>query len=420
MGLKNAITSNFQHKVFALLAAIVIWAVVNKSITSTRVFTRVPIRIVNIPADKTIRGLMPNNILDKRITLTLTGTREVIDRLDTQDFEVVLDAADKNDEWIVHVGKKNLVSLNPDVDLMRNVSQVTHGELVIQICPLITEKIPVFILPPRGESPEGYQFLDVWPHKLTHIVSGPEDDVKKLQEKGIELIFDLGNITKADLDQLRAEEGNDSDEVSYFVPDAWKKVQIPFLNKMRQEINGPEARHLRIDFLRKESLPLDRPVPVRVFYPLSTIATINPETLPLAGGNTLSREESESVITQPLFAEDVSRLFLDVVRDRLEFVILAPPVIRENDSLIWEVNLIDPHDLEDRYVSKLLSTEHSAGNNTAQSQVIEKHQSERELYFKNLFREYMQRFKLYSGKDKLLRLKPVVKEGKILLVEETN
>ncbi len=420
MGLKNAITSNFQHKVFALLAAILIWAVVNKSITSTRVFTRVPIRVVNVPTDKTIRGLMPNNILDRRITLTLTGTRDVIDRLETQDFEVVIDAADKNDDWIVHVGKKNLVSLNPDIDLMRNVSQVSHGELIVQICPLITEKIPVFILPPRGDSPDGYQFLDVWPHKLTHIVSGPEDDVRKLQEKGIELVFDLSNITKADLDQLRIDEGSDSDEVSYFVPDAWKKVQIPFLNNLKQEINGPEARHLRIDFLRKELLPLDRSIPVRVFYPLSSIADVNQKTLPLSLGGLLEMQNEEFLLSGTFYSSDVSRLFLDIVRDRLEIVIIAPEVIRDNETLSWDVDFVDPHQLEDLYVAKLMSTEHTQDTTSAQSQVLQKHQTERELYFRNLFREYMQRFVVYAGKDAPLNLNPKITSGKIVVEEATH
>ncbi len=417
MGLKNAITGNFQRKIFSVLAAIIIWAVVNKSITSSRVFTRVPIRIVNLPADKTIRGLMPNNILERKLTLTLTGTKDVVDHLEPQDFEIVIDASDKGDEWIVQVGKKNLVSLNPDIDLMRNISQLSHSEFVIQLSTLITEKIPILVLPPRGEPPEGYQFLDIWPQKLTHIISGPEEDVRYLQEQGLELTLDLSDITKNELDALRSAEGSGADEVSYYVPDSSKKISIPFLNNLKQEINGPEARYLRVDFLRNEMLPLDRRIPVRVFYPLPTIEKINPKTLPLGKSDFLSFDDNIPVCSGPFFATDVSRLFLDVVRDRLEIVIIPPENIGEGLPR-WEVQFIDPHQLEETYVQQLLKAlrDHEFGANN--SQLFKQHQDQREKYFRSRFREYMQRFSLHLSKGHPFVIYPVILDGKIVIQQE--
>ena len=412
MKLKNAITGNFQLKIFSLLAAIIIWAIVNKSITSTRSFSRVPIRIVNIPTDKTIRGLMPNNILDRKLVLTLTGTKDVVDRLEPQDFEVVIDAADKGPEWILRVTKKNLVSLNPDIDLMHNVTNVAYNEIIVQLCPLVTEKIPVFVFPPRGEAPIGYQYLDVWPPKLSHIVSGPEEDVRRLQQEGLELIFDLSDISKADLDKLRTEEGSSSDEVSFFVPDSWKKVSLPFLNNMKQEINGPEARNIRIDFLCNELLPLERAIPVRVFYPLKSVDTVNPSTLSLGMGGALTDQKGVSVLSGPFFVIDVSRVFLDIVRDRLEIVISAPEN-GQGDSLRWEVQFIDPQQLEESYVMMLLSRGRELDKGQSQTQSTRQHQLQREYYLRARFREYMQRFNLFIGKDKPLKLKAYVSQGKI-------
>src|ERR1700733_13121884 len=106
--------NNWQRKLMALLTALVIWFFVSHSITETKTIRNVPIRISNLPAEKTILGLLPNGILSKRITLTLSGAKDVIDEIEPGDVEVNIDASaiDHND-WIVQITKKNLVSLNP-------------------------------------------------------------------------------------------------------------------------------------------------------------------------------------------------------------------------------------------------------------------------------------------------------------------
>ncbi len=167
----NFFLENWQRKLIALISATVIWLLVNHSITSTRVIPNVPIRIVNLPSDKTVQGLLPNGLLSKRVTLTVSGSKDVVDQLEPGDLEIIIDASNKGDEWIVQVSKKNLVGLNPDIDLLRNITQVTHNEFIIKLSRLITDKIPVMILPPIGEPPQGYQFLDIWPQRLTHTVS---------------------------------------------------------------------------------------------------------------------------------------------------------------------------------------------------------------------------------------------------------
>lgn len=418
MDVTGIFTHNFQKKIVSILVAIVIWAVVSKSITTTRVFTRVPIRVVNIPADQTIRGLMPNNILNRKLTLTLSGTKNVIDRLEPQDFEVVIDAADKGHEWIVQVGKKNLVSLNPDIDLIRNVTQVSHSEFLLQLCPLITEKVPVYILPPRGEPPEGYQFLDVWPQKVYHTISGPEEDVKILQEQGLEVTFDLSNISKEELDHLSSQEEDNNDEVSFAIPENWKKIEVPFLNNLPQDINGAEARQLRINFVKKDLLPLDRPIPVRLFYPLSTITTINPTTLKLLISQALSYQDQVPVISKTLFAAGVSRLFLDIVKDRLEVVILPPQ--GNEEFLRWGVQFIDPRQLEETYVTLLFTTSRDgeiATSSLTTSSLAKQHQVQREQLFRLRFREYMERFQLYAAKAKPFKLQARVMNGSVVVEE---
>lgn len=402
---KKVFVDNFQRKVIAIFSAICIWFFVHNSITTTRTFTHVPIRIVNLAADKTIRGLMPNGILDRKLTLTLTGNKDVIEHLEPGDFEVVIDASHKPNEWIVHVAKKNLVSLNPDVDLIHNVTSLSQSEFVVRLSRLLTDKVPVYITHPKGEPPEGYQFLDIWPQKLSHVVSGPEEDVKALQAKGLDLTFDLNDISADDLNSLAALHSIQGDEVSFPVPDSWKKVQIPFLHDMRQDINGPEAKNLHIDFLRKELLPLDREVPVSVFYPLATVGTLNPVTAPLLPSDGLVENQKIFSTTMALYVDDVSRLFLDIVRDHIEVVIIASNK-DHHEPLQTSIEFIDPQALEEEYVKLLLSST---------KELVGSHNSFREETLRLRFREYMQRFRLLTAKNKPFMIKAYLTSSGIVV-----
>lgn len=107
--MKIDLFQNIYKKIVALIAAVVIWAIVSQSITTSKVFARVPVRIVNLPQDKTIRGLMPNGTLDRKISVTLTGRKDTIDQITSSDFEVIVDATGrKGDDWIIELKKKTL------------------------------------------------------------------------------------------------------------------------------------------------------------------------------------------------------------------------------------------------------------------------------------------------------------------------
>jgi hypothetical protein len=400
--IKNFLTKNWQRKFISLLAAIIVWTIVSASITTTRVFTRIPVRIVNLPPHKTIRGLMPDGFLDKRITITLTGSKDVIDRLGSQDFEVVVDASDKGDEWVAKITKNNLLCLNPDVHLVHSIRALTHSELVIRLCPLVTAKIPVFVRLPKEEPPEGYQFLDVWPQKLYHVISGPEEDIRQLQEDGLELNLDLMKITPEQLDALRGD-GPGDDEVAFFVPDVWKKVAIPFLHNAIQTINGQEARQLRIDFLYKAVFPIDGPVPIRLFYPGSTLSMFNPSFLSLQPNKCVVYEKGVFLFDQKLYVSDVSRLFLDIVRDRLEITIV--PVNKDGKpSFHWSVQCVDPHQLEEAYVTIALSSEYDTDSHIGSGKAFRQHLLEREQYFRSRFQRYLRSFHLYKNRESPLAL----------------
>lgn len=394
---------NWQRKALALLSALVIWLFVNHSIIETKTLSNVPIRIINLPPDKTVQGLLPNRLLSKRVMLTMSGTKDVIKDLEAGDLEVLLDVstADNND-WVVHIGKKNLVSLNPSIDLLHHISQVSHQEFVLKLGQLESAKIPIRVMPPTGEAPSGYEYLDVWPQQLMQTISGSEEEIQELKSKGFELTLDLNEVSKADLDVLKTPNAiKHDDEISFMVPDKWKKVTIPCEPTKVEEINDPEAQALRIDFLREGFLPINKELPVRVFYPVKYSDTINPATYPLATNQRIRKVNDIALLSLPLFVRNVSRFFLDLVTENMEIVIVAAPK-SERDLLQWSVEVVNAHELEDVYVTLLLS---SFGNNVTSPSTST---ARKEVVLRKRFREYMRRLALHVSPEHKLRLESLM------------
>ncbi len=200
--LERLFIRNWPRKVVALLTALFIWFLVNQTLTISSTINEVPVRIINLPPDKTIFGLLPNGLLNKRISVTITGNKSFVEDLKADDIEVVLNADGHKESWIAIIGKRNLVSLNPTIDVQKNVTEVTTNDLFVKLSRLISEDIPLTITKPIGDPPKGYQFLDIWPKYLFQRVSGPEEQVKELKQKQLELTFNLNRISQNELDTL--------------------------------------------------------------------------------------------------------------------------------------------------------------------------------------------------------------------------
>lgn len=406
---------NWQQKIVALISAMIIWFFVNHSIIETKTIPGIPIRIVNLPQDKTILGLLPNGLLNKRITLTLTGTKDVIHDLEAGDVEVLIDAnLIDHDDWVTQISKKNLVSLNPAVDLVHHVTQVDHTEHILKLRKLIQAKIPITILPPIGNPPEGYEYLDVWPQRLYQTLNGAEEEIQALKSEGLEVTFDLSEIDKADLDAIkRANNSLQDDEISFLVPAKWKKVNIPFHHASQEEINDPEAQYLRIDFLRKEMLPLATEIPIRVFFPGRYSDKLNPNTLSLRLTEDIIQKNGLTFFKPPLFVQGVSRLFLKIVRENMELTIVAAPK-SERTTLHWSVDIVDPHTLEDAYVAYLFAANSNSKNNMSNLA------KSRESLLRNRFREYAQSLNFYTGPDQQLKIESSIDGNHIHVVTENR
>jgi len=388
---------NWQRKLISIILAMVIWMVVSHSMTTTKTVSNIPVRVTNLPPEKTIEGMQVNGVLNKRISLTLVGNKSALDEISGKDLEVVIDALGKSNEWIATITKKNLVSLNSEIDPYKAVSRVIPYDMIIKQSKLITEKIPVLVTQPIGEAPKGYQFLDVWPYQLSLTVNGPEEAVKRLKARGLKLTFNLSDISRSELDTLQtSKRGGQVDEISFFVPNAWKKISLPNLSETPLEIDDPQAKALRIDFSRQDLLPIGTSLPVTVFFPPKFSNTINPETYTLATNDFIGKKNGIKMISTPLYAQGVSRLFLETVKDMIQLVVIACPK-SERETLLWNAQFMYPHELEDRYVAKVMSESNDELGD------VQPHL--REDYLRNRFRSYMNRFRLYTSNHKKLALK---------------
>lgn len=405
---RNVFLQNWERKVISLFLAIVIWLVVNHSLTTTKILENVPVRLINIPVGMTVEGLQPNGMLSKKISLTLQGNKTELAEIASNDIEIVLDAMDKSDEWLATITRKNLLSLNPDVSLSKAIKRVVIQRLPINFTRLVTEKIPVVVTQPIGEAPRDYQFLDIWPYRLTMTVSGPEAVIKQLKAKGMNLTFNLNDISRADLES----QDYKTDEVSFFVPDAWKEISIPSLSDRPFTIDDPQVNDLRIDFVRSDLHPIAKAIPINLFFPPEHSLTLNPETYSLALGGIVQRFHGLHLLRKSLYAKGVSQLFVELVQDMLEISILLSPK-NEKKQLDWSVQFLNPRVLEDKYVSILMSDDSTTDNDPSYTK-------RREEYLRGRFRHYMNRFQLYKSDREKFDLKVQLQDQKITVEESTN
>jgi len=408
--LEKLFVENWQRKLLSLFLAVIIWFMVNQSLITSRTISNIPIRIINIPTGKTVVDLQSNGVLAKRQTLTIVGNKTVLEEMNANDLEIVIDAQGQQGEWIASISRRNLTSLNPGIDISDGISRVSAASVFIRLTKLVTEKIPVFVVQPIGEAPKTYQFIDVWPYKLSLTVSGSEEVVKRLKAKGVRLTLDLSNITKAELDALSTRPGTShSDEVSFFVPEQWKRVSIPLLSETPIEIDDPEAKNLRIDFTRVSLIPVNSKIPVSLYFPTETLSSFNPQSVALTTSSIVEKTKGLYLFNLPLYAKGVPPHFVRIVEQMIEMTVTVEP---NNRNLLWSVEFINPRLLEDRYVSLMMSE-------VAEDEYKELLPLAREEHLRNRFRNYMNRFRLYKSNDERLNLDVQLEKGKVSIEEGT-
>jgi hypothetical protein len=400
---------HWTRKLISAVLAVVIWLVVNQTLTSTRNISNIPVRIVHLPEGKTVEGIQPNGRLAKKLTLTLVGNRSIIEELSPSDLEVVIDAADKPDEWLVTITKKNLISLNPEIDINTSITRAYHPNFFVRMTKLVTDKIPVVVTRPIGEAPRGYQFLDVWPYHLSLSVSGPEEVIKRLKLKEQRITFNLNDISKAQLDDIALKSSSSSEVVTFFVPEDWKQIHIPALSDAPLEINDEEAKALRIDFNKCNLLPIQALIPCSLFFSQEVLSVVDPQTILVAPSPLLQFIRKIPFISHPLYANGVDQLFLEIVREQLQIAITVIPSA-ERKALDWSIQFINAKNLEDRYVATLVS-------DVSDRDIRLMKPAQLEEYLRNRFRSYMQRFELFNADDSAFGLSIFIKNDRIDITE---
>lgn len=388
------IFDHWQRKLVALITAVIMWVLVNNSIIDTKTIPNIAVKVIDLPSDRAIVGLLPNGLLSRHITLTLSGTKDVISELEAGDIQVVLDAsAIEGDEWIVDVTKKNLVSLNPAINLAKHITQVSHGDFIIKMSRLVNDKVPVTVLSPTGEPPHGYSFVDIWPQQFFQTLSGTAEEIAEIRNKGLQLTLDMSLINKADLEQAQTT-GN---EVVFFVPNKWKKIAIPYRdrNESDVELNDSDAKQLQMTFLPEQWLPFDTQIPVFAYYPAVTLGSFNPGTRPLVTGGKLTKEHGVQMLKGPLYLFDVSNFFLKQIENSLAIIVAVSPQ-PGLQMLPWSLEVVDVPTLENAYVNGLLAQE-QYGNIRHRKKLL-----------KRRFQIYLQRLALYVHPGQKLHLECIL------------
>ena len=410
--LRNFFLNHWERKSISLILAVIIWLVVNHSLTASKTIDGVAVRVINIPQGMTVEGLQANGLLKNPITLTLNGTKPFLDEITNNDLEVIVDATDKSGKWSAAITKKNLIFLNPEIDSSKANIRIHPHRFSINLARMVTEKIPVIIVPPTGEAPRDYQYVDVWPYHLNLSVSGSEDVVKQLKTKGFKLTFNLSNISSEELDSAyQAQQETRSDEVSFSVPEEWKKVSIPEISNHPIQIDDPQAKFLRINFVKNDMHPLAKSLPLTLFYPPEHSLVLNPENYTLHTGGIIQQFHGIPMIRKSLYAKGVSRLFVELVQDMVQIAIIVAPK-SEKKYLDWSIQFINPKALEDRYVSILMSE-------MSKEEIEFIHTKKLEEHLRNRFRGYMNRFQLHKSNDVSFELKAEL-QGHTIQVEEQS
>ena len=400
---------NWIRKLISFIFAIIIWFLVDQSLTTQKTINAVGVRIINTPEGKTISDLQSSGLLSRRYSVHLHGSKSYVEELSASDIEILIDAKDMHKDCAVNLETKHISSLNPELNIARHITKVGSQNIILRVVPLAEEKIPVYVTEPIGEAPKGYQFLDIWPYHLDLTVKGPEEIIKRLKNRGSKLTFNLNDIQKSDLDRLSQDSSNDV--VSFFVPKEWKTLEIPALSENPLEMNDPDSKYLRIDFVRSDYVPIEFPIPVNIYVSPKHSSNLNTSAFHIANSSLFKTIKGQKILNEELYTKGVSTRFVKTIRDMLS---LSINLLHnsENGDIDWSLQFINPNLLEDRYISTCMA-------DPVDDFTKDMHPRMRQEYLRNRFRNYMNRFQLYTENEKIFNLK-IDLRGKEIYIEKEH
>lgn len=180
-------------------------------------------------------------------------------------------------------------------------------------------------------------------------------------------------------------------------------------NVMVRLVNLPRGKAVESFHEDHDLLLLDQPLPVALFYPPNLLHALNPLTLTLSSGGAIEQASGLYLFRYPVAIKGVSRIFFDVVKDHLQFVIVAG-LKKEYDSLPLSLQVIDPQKLEDIYIQYL-------SHETSEEAAREIQEELREEYLRNRFRDYTMKMQLFHPDGTSFDLQAVSRGNTVQLQE---
>lgn len=408
--LKKLFIQNWQRKVLGFILAIITWAFVNHSLYITKTIANVPVRVINLSKDKTIKGMESDGTLLDTLDLSIHGNKNLLDQMTKNDIEILIDLKDnKKEEYTTLITKNNIISTNPNINIERIIKKLHPQEFTLKLSKFVVDKIPVLVSQPTGDAPKGYLFSDVWPCTLYTTVSGPEEIVKKLKTEGLKLTFNLNAISQQELDAIDATmKRGQKDIISFFVPTSWKKINVPEISLFPLEVDDPNAKALRMEFTKDRFIPIEANIPVILFFPTNTSDKLNPVNISIANNDFVKKINGIDMITTPLYAQGVSEQFINTIKEKMYIIISV--ISKENTkNLDWHVQLILPSELEKSFIKKIITEKPNE-----EARELQPHMLEENLKFR--FRTYSAKLKLWISPTEILKLKVKLENNKIHII----
>jgi len=406
----NIFIKNWPRKLIALFIATIICLLVSLPKKDFKKLENISVKIINIPENKMVTGVV-DDFLEKKISFVLYGNESFLNELNSSNVMILLDATKiinrsskeilakdfTNHKSIEDI--KNVIIKSKDIvytkkHIKKHVYLHSCEILQLNFIDTVKDTIPVLVTKPIGEPPKGYKYVDIWPYYLNITVKAPEKVLQKLKTQGLKYTVNLNNISKKDLDTLSSK----NNEVSFCIPNCWKKINVPEIAYSNLQIDDPKANPLRIDFTKGELIALNEKVPISLFFPIKS--SFKPKNISLSENNFIKKRDDIFTTIPKLYTKSASD-FVDIVKDMLSLVV----IVDREKNLLWNIEFIYASKLEDKYVAKVLSENNECyGCNDKKLQ---------EAYVRNRFRNYMNNFRLFDKNGKKIHLDIFIKENKI-------
>lgn len=400
----------WPQKLISLVIALVVWIVIDQSMTITQTYQGVNVRVINIPEKMSIPGISHSGIY-RKVTLEITGKQALLRHLNSSDLEIIIDASRKKGVWVQAVLKDNLISKNPEIDIKKGIKKVESLPPYIQINmeKVATAMVSVRLAPPIGSAPKEFKFLNIYPKHTKIPISGPKKIIDNLKKRELRLRIDFNDIKHNEWESLFKQESDNSHNNKALIfspPKELLKVNIPEIRSAPFYLHESEAKQIHLDFLKNDYHPIGYPIPVTLYFSPRFLHQKKQNSLSILG-NVIQNFNGVPILKDQIYAYGVSNLFLDCIRNNIQCVV-AIPHDTQYEKITWYISIGNLHTLEKRYVETSM---HLAKHSQDDPEIIETKKS----VHRNRFRYFLTTIKFYDKDHKQLDFEFKLEKDKVII-----